>query len=512
MALISRSKSRSVSVPAPIGGWNARDSLADMPVGDAAQMTNFFPLTTEVMLRNGYTQFSTGITGQVESLLPYFSGSTSKLFAVASGAFYDATAAGAVGAAVVSGKTNSRWNYTNVATAGGNFLYTANGVDKPLLYDGGTWTVIDALSTPAITGVTSTTLKSPIVFKNRVFFVGVDTLKTWYLPTVSVGGAANAIDVSSVAQRGGYIVAHCTWTIDAGTGVDDYYVIATSQGEIIVYQGTDPSSSTTWALKGVWALGTPVGDRCLYKLGGDVLYISQDGLVPLGGALQSSRVNPRVALTDKIQFAVSSAVSTYSGNFGWSLLYFAPENMLILNVPIAENGQQQQYVMNTISKSWCNFTGWEANCWELFGDSPYFGGNGYVGKAWSGTVDDTSNIAAVCIPSFSDYGNPGNLKRWTMTRPIFRTNGNPAVLQSMNIDFNLSASTSPLSFTPSTFASWDSGVWDTAIWGADFNVIQNWQSVNGIGYYGSPQMQIASQGIDLRWVSTDVVYEVGAIL
>lgn len=511
MALIKRSSSRSVSVPSPVGGWNARDSLAEMPPNDAAQMINFFPLTTEVMLRKGYTQHVTGISGQVESIFGYFAGGSSKLFAVAGGSFYDVTSAGAVGAAVVSGKSNSRWNTTNVATAGGNFLYAANGTDKPLLYDGATWTQIDGASTPAITGVTTTTLKSPIVFKNRVWFIGVNTLKTWYLPTSSVGGVANAIDISSVAQKGGYIVAHATWTIDAGTGVDDYYVIVTSRGEIVVYQGTDPSSSTTWALKGVWDLGTPVGDRCLYKLGGDVVYIGQDGLVPLAGALQSSRVNPRVALTEKIQFAVSESVSVYSGNFGWQLLYFAPENMLILNVPIAEGSGQEQYVMNTISKSWARFTGWEANCWELFNDMPYFGGNGFVGKAWNGTVDNTSNINGTCIPAFSAFGTP-NLKRWTMTRPIFRTNGNPAVLQTMNVDFNLSQSTSPLTFTPSTYAAWDSAVWDTSTWGGDYNIVQNWQGVNGIGYYGSPQMQVASQGIDLRWVSTDVVYEVGAIL
>lgn len=511
MALISKSKSRSVSVPAPVGGWNARDSLADMPPGDAAQMVNFFPLTTEVMLRKGYAQFATGITGQVESLLAYYAGSSSKLFAVAGGSFYDVTSGGAVGAAVVSGKSNSRWNYVNVATAGGNFLYTANGTDKPLLYDGATWTQIDGASTPAITGVTTTTLKSPIVFKNRVFFIGTNTLKTWYLPTSSVGGAANPIDVSAVAQKGGYIVAHATWTIDAGTGVDDYYVMVTSRGEVIVYQGTDPSSSTTWALKGVWDLGTPVGDRCFYKMGGDVLYISQDGLVPLAGALQSSRVNPRVALTEKIQFAISSSVSVYGGNFGWQLMYYAPENMLFLNVPVSENSGQEQYVMNTISKSWARFTGWEANCWELFNDVPYFGGNGFVGKSWNGTVDNTSNISGLCIPAFSAYGTP-QLKRWTMSRPIFRSNGTPSVLQTMNVDFNLSASTSPLTFSPTPYATWDSGVWDTSSWGADFNVIQNWQGVSGIGYYGSPQMQVASQGIDLRWVSTDVVYEIGAIL
>ena len=518
MRVAARSKgrqvaiSRSVSIPAPAGGWNARDSLAAMPPLDAVKLENWFPLTNELMLRKGYSQYATGISGQVESLLLYFAGANKEMFAVAGGAFYDVSAAGAVGAAVVSGKTNSRWNHTNISTAGGNFLYAANGVDKPLVYDGATWTQVDGASTPAITGVTTTTLKSPIVFKNRLWFIGNNTLKTWYLPVNSIGGAAAAIDVSAVAQLGGYIVAHSSWTIDAGTGVDDYYVIVTSQGEVIIYQGTDPSSSTTWALKGVWALGAPVGDRCLYKLAGDVLYISQDGLIPLGGALQSARVNPRVALTDKIQFAVSTAVTSYGGNYGWNVTYFARENMLILNVPVAEGSGQQQYVMNTISQQWCNFTGWEANCIEVFDNSPYFGGNGFVGKAWDTNADNSTNIAAVAIPAFSDYGVSGYNKRWTMARPIFRSNGVPAVLSSMNVDFNISASTSPLTFSPISYASWDAATWDVSLWGSEFNVIQNWQGLSGVGKYGSIQMQIASMDVDVRWVSTDVVYEVGAIL
>jgi len=504
--------SNSISLASPVGGWNARDSLATMPPEDAVVMENIFPLTTECMLRKGYTKHATGITGQVESVFAYTGGVAEKLFAIAGGNFYEVTTAGAVGAAVVSGKTNSRWNTTNIATAGGNFLYAANGVDKPQLYDGTNWTSIDGASTPAITGVTTTKLNNPIVFKNRLWFTEENTLRTWYLPAVSIGGAAASVDVSAVAQRGGYIVAHATWTIDAGTGVDDYYVIVTSQGEIIIYQGTDPSSITTWALKGVWSLGSPVGNRCLYKLAGDLLYISQDGLVPLSGSLQSSRVNPRVALTDKIQFAVSSAVSVYAGNFGWSVLYFAPENMLFLNVPIAEGSGQEQYVMNTISKSWCRFTGWGANCWELFQDAPYFGGNGYVGKAWNGYIDHDSNINGVCISSFNTYGNPANLKRWTMSRPIIRSNGTPTVSISMNVDFNLDAAYSSLSFTPSSSAVWDTSKWDAATWGGDFSVYQSWQGISGVGYYGAPQMRIASQGIDVRWVSTDIVYEAGAIL
>jgi hypothetical protein len=504
--------SQSVSLPSPVGGWNARDSLAEMPPIDAAVMENWFPLTTECQLRKGYTKWATGLPGQVESLLDYAGGASEKLFAVSGGNFYDVSAAGAVGAAVVSGKSNSRWQSVNIATGGGNFMYAANGIDKPLLFDGTTWTAIDAVSAPAITGVTTTLLNSPVVFKNRVFFIGKNSLKTWYLPTSSVGGAANPIDISSVAQRGGYIVAHATWTIDAGVGIDDYYVIVTSQGEVVIYQGSDPASASTWALRGVWELGSPVGARCLYKFAGDLLYISQDGLVPLGGALQSSRVNPKVALTDKIQFAISSSVSQYAGNFGWCVLYYAPENMLILNVPIAEGSSQEQYAMNTINQSWGRFTGWNANCWELFSNSMFFGANGFVAKAWDGFKDDVSNINANCIQAFSNYGAPGNLKRWTMTRPIMRSNGVPSIMGAMNVDFDMTYNSAPLSVPVNLTSAWDSAIWDSSSWGADMSIYQAWQGVSGVGYYGAPQMRIASAGIDVRWVSTDVVYENGAII
>lgn len=48
-------KSRSVvkTLAAPTGGWNARDAIADMPETDAPAMVNFFPQTTDVILRYG---------------------------------------------------------------------------------------------------------------------------------------------------------------------------------------------------------------------------------------------------------------------------------------------------------------------------------------------------------------------------------------------------------------------------------------------------------------------------
>lgn len=500
-----------VSLPAPVGGWNARDSLADMPATDAVELTNWFPGTTECIQRQGYSNWSTGLPAQVESLLAYSGGSTSKLFAVSNNACYDCTSGGAVGAAVWSGKTNSRWQYCNITISGTSYIYCANGVDKPMLYNGATWTAIDAVSVPAITAVTSTTLNNPIVFKNRIYFTQTNTLVVWFLPVLSIGGAAQSIDMSSVAQLGGYIVQHATWTIDGGYGVDDYYAAVTNNGELIVYQGTDPTDSTKWALKGVWRLGSPVGTRCFFKFAGDLLYISQDGLQPMSGALQSSRVNPRVTLTNKIQWATSTAISQYGSNFGWQVISFPRENQLWLNVPVAA-GYQQQYVMNTITQNWCNFTGWAANCWELWGDSPYFGGNGVVCKAWTTNADNGANIQTKGLQAFNSFRTPGRIKSFTMTRPVFRASGIPSVLSSLNIDFSTDDSTAALSFATTTFGLWDAAKWDVDLWGGDLGILQAWQGANGVGYYAAPQVKTSSSNIDVRWVSTDIVMQVGQIL
>ncbi len=392
-------------------------------------------------------------------------------------------------------------------------MYCANAVDTPYLYDGTTWTSITAASTPAITGVTTTTLNSPTVFKNRVWFIQANTLVAWYLPVQSVGGAAASLDMRAYCQLGGYIVAQGTWTIDAGTGVDDYLVFVTSNGEVLVWQGTDPSSATTWAIKGVWRLGSPVGSRCLYKYQGDLLYISQDGVVPLSAALQSSRVNPRVALTDKIQQAVSVAVSGYGSSFGWQLLQFPKENQLWLNVPVSV-GQQQQYVMNTITRAWSNFTGWPANCFELFGDNPYFGGNTVVCKAWSGLKDNTSNITASGLQAFNAFRSSGLLKRFTLAKPIFRVQGPINISVGFNVDFdptdNVTVQSASQNFS---LGLWDgvSSLWDQCIWGA-FSILQNWVGISGVGNYGAPFVKISSPGTDVRWESTIICYEKGGVL
>jgi hypothetical protein len=248
------------------------------------------------------------------------------------------------------------------------------------------------------------------------------------------------------------------------------------------------------------------------KYSGDLLIISQDGVLPLSKALQSSRLDPKISLTDKINYAMSAAVTSYGSNFGWQLIAFPKQNQLYLNVPVSEGSNQQQYVMNTITRNWCNFTGWAANCWEIFNDDLYFGGNGTVGKAWSGLSDNNADISTTAVQAFNYFGNMAAQKRFTMIRPHFFSNGDPSIAGNVVVDFDLQDNTAPLSFSATAYGTWDSAVWDTDIWGSDVVAQSNWQGCNGIGYCGAPILKAAANGIQLRWIATDVVFERGGIL
>lgn len=511
MALVQGNAAQVASLPAPVGGWNARDSLANMEPTDAVTLENLFPQTSNVVLRGGYAEHATGLGGQVQSLMVYNSGATVKMFGAAatSLAIYDVTAAGAVGAAVVSSIANAKYEYINVTTAAGGYLYAVNGADAPLLYNGTTWVSVTAISTIAITGVTTTNLSNIQLFKNRVWFLEKDTLKAWYLPTNAVGGAAQALDMSAIAKQGGSLINMDAWTIDAGYGVDDQLVFITSNGEVIVWRGTDPASASSWALAGIWKLGAPVGNRCMLKYGGDLLVLTTDGLLPLAQALQSSRLDPRVALSNKISGAISLATQNYKSNFGWEIVFSPENNAVWINVPVAV-GQQEQYVMNTITQSWCKFTNWDANCFGFYDNQPYFGGSGTVYKAWNSNYkDDTANIATNSLQAFNYFESRGVQKYFTRARPSLFTDGLPEIFLGVNVDFNVQDTAAAISAPVSVVGLWDSGLWDSALWGAGLQITNNWQGITGIGYCAALQFKSASSGLQIEWAATDVVFQGG---
>ena len=505
----------SISLPAPVGGWNARDALSDMDKLDAVSMVNWWPRTTDVMFRKGKTSFSTGMTNEVETVMVYNGATTSKMFGVAGTTIFDCSSSGP--AASIGGApatvSNARWQYVNMQTnAPAFYLLAVNGTDKLRGYTGAAW-YVDGDGSHDITGLDTSTAIHINVHKFRVWFTQKNTLDAWYLATGAIAGAATKFSLEGIARSGGYLVGMGTWTIDAGYGVDDHAVFITSLGEVIVYSGTDPSSTATWSLVGVFQIGSPVGRRCFTKFAGDLLIITQDGLVPLSGALQSSRTNPRVALSDKIQNAVSEAVDSYVANFGWEIQPYPRMNMLVLNVPALVPGGQEQYVMNTITKSWARFTGWGVNSLELYNDTLYGGGTGVIYKLWDDTNDDGANISGDLQQAFSYLGKPGLLKRVTLMRPTLNTTGPVPLYAGLNIDFDLSVPTSTLQgLSSGTGGSWDTATWDVDDWAGGDIVQAYWQDATGVGYAVSPHYTLASKGMEVRLMSTDISFEAGAIL
>lgn len=493
------------SLPAPIGGWNVRDTLADMESTDAVILDNLFPTASEVILREGSAAHVTGVSGAVNTLAVYNSPTANKMFGAAGADIYDMTNPGAVGAAVVTGQTSDQWQHVNVSTPGGHFMLMANGSDLMQMYDGSTWT------NPAITGVATSSIIALNVFKERVWMVEKGSMKIWYLPVKSIAGAASALDFSSIFTLGGYLEAMGTWSLDAGQGLDDYAAFVTSQGEVAVYKGTDPASASTWALVGVFIIGAPIGRRCLTKYGGDMLMISRDGLLPMSKALMSSRVNTKIALTDKIQQATSEATTSYGGNFGWQTILYPSKNALLMNVPISAT-ESHQYAMNTITGAWCRFTGWNATCWARFNDLIYFGTSGGVNLAWFGQSDNGTNINSEALQAFHYFGDGGRVDLFTMVRLILSTNGDVGVSVGVNVDFDVSAPVSIPNFSPSDAALWDSALWDVGLWGGDYVIKKDWVSVNAYGKCAAVHIKTVSQGLKLKWAATDFNFLPGGYL
>ena len=585
---IQGSNATTTSMASPIGGWNNRDSLAEMPPLDAVELVNFWPTPTDVQLRKGWTKYSTGITGQVDTIINFPTNNSEgyKLFAFAGTQIYDATSSTAT--VVFTGLTNAKWQYVNMTTAGGNFVIACNGVDPTLIYDGTAWafmattqtavtissitntgttanvttatahnlitgnrislsggvpsdyngtyvitmtgtntftyvmattpasnaTTVPTYTITGITGINSNTFVNINLFKNRLYFCVNNSLSFWYLDVEAISGPATEFPLGAIFRNGGYLQAMGTWTLDAGYGVDDFAVYVTSMGEIAVYQGFDPSDPNNWAMKGLWQMGQTFSRRCFFKWGGDLLLLTQDGLVPLTSALQSDRLDPRINLTDKIFYAVSLACSAYANNFGWQINYLAEANMLILSIPTS-NGMEQ-FVMNTINKSWARFTGIQAYCFTVSGDQDmHFGGNGYVGLFFNGYSDNNTNIVATAQQAYNYFESRGQLKRFTLVRPIFQTdNGLPTVLCGISTDFETVPLTNQVAFNPSIVNTgiWDSAKWDQKNWGGGLVTTKYWQGVTGTGFSASINLNVASQGIDFHWASVDYVMEQGGVL
>ena len=474
-----------ITYPACVEGWDASTALAAMPKLRAVQLKNWFPQPGYLEMRRGWQRWGRingGTTTSVETLMAWRGPTSSVMFLAGGGSIYDATASGNATSSL-TGLTNSRLQWVNMTTSAGAFLLFCNGADNMRAFNGSVW------STPSITGsgISSADFVHLCVHKKRVWAVLNESTDAVYLDTDAISGAATKFPLGANFDRGGHLVAMTTWTLDGGQGPDDYAVFISSEGQVAIYQGTDPDSSDTWSLVGVYNLAKPIGRRCFVKYGTSPLVLTEAGILQLAMALNNEEAQLKVtSLTQHIVPAINAAARSYSDNWGWEVCIYPRGTRLILNIPTSENGDAKQYVMNTLTGAWCEFDGHPANTWLVFEDNLYFGDNaGRVNKADYTGADGQSTIVAVGQTAYDAGGGPGRLKRYTMVQPLILTEGDTRVSVGISTDFvETTALSTPVGAIPTT-ALWDTAVWDVDVWGGQQTYISDWTSTPGLGRYAS---------------------------
>lgn len=514
-----RAVSKATTIAAPIGGLNAYDSIANMPIQDAVLMKNMYPQPYGTVMRKGYQEWATGMSGSIESLLTYAAqNGTNKMWAVSTnGTMYDVSSSTAAPAAAVTGLSNARWQFVNFANPAGSHIVAVNGQDDAIWYNGTSYIRITAGS-----GVNQWQHLDPrnaihiTIHQRRIWVVEKNSSSGWYLPVEVLYGSMEEFDFGPLFSRGGYLMALHTWAIDDGDGADDHLIAISSEGEVAVFSGIDPGADFT--LQGVYYIGAPIGRRCVTKLGGEAVIMTEKGVVALSESLASTTVNESRYnnYSAKIQQLLADLTTEHGSKFGWEPFVYPANNMLLINVP--GDDERDQIVSNTILRSWCTFKGYAATCFGLMDGEMYFASGSIVYRGWYGNADNVprvgaggSAIEAEVIQAFNYFDAPGQQKHPKMFRPTFVTDG-PYSLNAITLfDFDLitQPATVPL---PTIFSGlWDAVSWDSGTWGGSLNVLRYWIQSRGVGMAITVRIRISSL-YNTYWVSTDWLTESGGVL
>lgn len=512
-------------VPAPTGGLNYRDPISAMAPQDALVLTNMIPRQQGVELRKGWQAYASAVVvddvaQSVESIFSYTAPDPddNKVFMAANGNIYDVTAGGAPVVAVTgTGSTADEWWTTQFSTAADTFLLAVSP-------GAGYWTYSTTSGwvdrTATVTGMT-TSVRTVAVWKRRVWFTFEDSPNVAYMDNVdAVAGTVTSFPMGSILRNGGYVSALFNWTIDAGFSVDDYLVAIGTEGDVAVWEGTDPTSATTFQIKGVWYVG-PVPRHGLYftPFGGDVMIVSELGLVPMSRLIsgQYSQDVQAGGPASKIQSVFAPLVRKLRLQKFFNVFVVPSSEVLVVKLP-NDGGTYRQFAMNVTTGAWCDFTGIPMRCATVVGGELYFGtSDGLTCRGLYGERDGVDSVGAGgsyvegdVQTAFAHFGTPAQNKKFSMVRPIFIALAPPAIKVSVNTQFQFSSpGGSPFYFAADT-GEWDAGLWNLATWTGQ-NTYQAWAGVAGLGYYGSLRMKV--RGLPQTvFTSAHMMTELGGVM
>jgi hypothetical protein len=490
-----------IVLPAPVGGINALANLMAMPPEDCIYAYNYIPQTNGMQVRRGYQNVGYGFSGSapygVRTLIAY-KGSTAakdRLFACTLEGIYNITTP-AISYSIGGGddiawasKTGNAGHctYTIYTTIADKFILLCDEVNGLYRYSeaSDTWVrvvqgagVLEITDTAGAAGSTSPNdFRFVTVWKQRVWFVLKDSGTAFYLPVGQIAGTIVPLYFGNKFLKGGFLHSIHNYTLDGGNGPDDFLVALSSAGDVVAYQGTDPSAVATFSTVGVWNIGDlPVGRNITASTGGDLYILCSYGLVSLTQILKGVEPGALPAyITGKITPLVRKDIATKRNSYGWNVTQYSADGLLFITVPgnTATYEPFTQYVMNITTRAWSVLVDVPMDSIVEWNSVLYFGGKAGTGTVYkyTGTQDNVAYGAATGEPIdaflLSAFQGSGANTRVHFIKPQFIGRGLPLFKIDARYDFDLDNTVIPLSGTFATgLALWGSPTtWGTAIWG-----------------------------------------------
>jgi hypothetical protein len=512
----SPAPTRDHTINAPLKGWVSATNLAKPIPDSATRLDNWFPELDSVRMRKGRLKHATvSVTLPCLSLFTHES-SVSVLFGATEDSIYPISTPASPTvppSADITGQTSGYYSTMQFATAGGTFTMIANGTDPMQHFDGASWAV------PAITNVSSSDISHVWGYRNRIFMVEKDTLNAWYLPVDSIAGAASQISFAGVFQKGGTLLSGTTWSFDsAGTGLNTRCVFVSTQGEVAVYEGIDPSSANTWSLVGLYEMGKMQGKNAFLRVAGDVLFATRDGLVNLNNVVNKDRAALSLnAISKPIEPDWKLEAENRTNN--WTIVKWPEKNMTIIGLPYLAGRDDFCFVINSESGAWAGpFTSWNVNCCALFAGYVYFGTQaGTVMKAETTGADDGANYTCVYVGQYEGWGIGPKQKVAQLMRATFKASVSFTPQLSVAANFSTTIPSPPSATAIGSADVWDTAIWDTSVWDSSGvqAITSRWKSVSGQGWAMAPVIQITSGSTtapDGKLITTQVRYSEGAMV
>jgi hypothetical protein len=301
-------------------------------------------------------------------------------------------------------------------------------------------------------------------YRNRYFFIEASSMNAWYLPTNAVGGLLSMIPLSGAATKGGYLLFCANWSIDAGDGLDDKLVFCTNLGELLIFSGSDPSAAANWRQEGRYSIPEPMGMNAHMPIGGDLLIMTVDGIVPVSASINKTPADLQMAMiTRPIRIMWRGEVAAKK-QWAWTMRNWPEQGGIFVSWPGSTPGYCA--VVNAATGAWCRFVGYDATCFIRMRGDMYFGTqDGRIMQADRSGYDDGVPYTAILVGGWEVFQSPSQTISWRQARASFSAAaGQPFQPQ-------LSAATDyVVTLPPAPPAGPDPGiadVWDQGDWGPD---------------------------------------------